>query len=306
MGIGHKHNYGHAHGCGHNHYHSGAPDPRNENRMGWAALLTGLFMVVEAIGGVLSGSLALIADAGHMLTDCASLGLAWFAFRLARKPADWKRTFGFDRFSILAAFVNGMSLFFIAGFIIIEAIKRISEPVEVMGLPMLVVATAGLFVNIGVFFIISGADKDNLNVKAAALHVLGDLLGSAAAIIAAIVIYYTKWMPIDLIVSVLVALIILRFAWYVVKQSAHILLEGAPEGLDRRTISADMHEQFPQIKTVDHIHAWSISQERPMITLEALIESKGNVEATAKAIKARLHDRFGVEHATIEVTKAPQ
>ena len=311
MGPAHQHNHDHSHSGAHgsehggahdhNHYHFNAFDPRNESRIGLAAILTGTFMIIEVIGGYISGSLALIADAGHMLTDSAALALAWLGFRLARRPADWKRTFGFDRFAVLAAFVNGVSLFAIAGFIILEAIHRVNGPNEVMGLPMLLVATTGLLVNIAVFFIISSADKDNLNVRAAALHVLGDLLGSAAAIIAALIIYFTGWMPIDLIVSVLVAVIILRSAWYIVKSSAHILLEGAPEGLDRRTISADMQAEFPQIIDIDHIHAWSISQERPMMTLEAIITQDGDIEAMAQAIKNRLHDKFGVEHATVEV-----
>ena len=222
---------------------------------------------------------------------------------MARRPADWKRTFGFDRFAILAAFINGLTLFVVAGWIIIEAIKRFGEPIEVMGLPMLLVASFGMVVNLLVFAILMSADRDNLNIRGAVLHVLGDLLGSAAAIFAAIVIMLTGWMPVDMIVSILVALLILRSAWYVVKQSGHILLEGAPEGLDRRAISADLHKHFPQILDVDHIHAWSISQERPMVTLEAYISSDADIESTAKAIKAHLHDHFGVEHATIEVRK---
>lgn len=318
MGIGHQHNHDsgggavpphtnhtRAHGHDHNHFHSHSVDEKNEGRMALAAILTGTFMIIEVIGGIISGSLALMADAGHMLTDFAALSLAWLAFRMARRPADWKRTFGFDRFSVLVAFINGLSLFVIAGLIVVEAIKRFGNPVEVLGTPMLMVAVAGFFVNILVFFVLSTANSENLNVRGAALHVLGDLLGSAAAIIAALIIMFTGWMPADLIMSVLVAVIILRSAWYVVSESAHILLEGAPEGLDRRTISADMHEQFSHILTVDHIHAWSISQERPMVTLEALIEPDASIEGTAKAIKLRLFERFGVEHATVEVRKMP-
>ena len=317
MGIGHNHNHGHshggesgerhshAHGHGHNHFHSHGVNAKNERRMLLAAALTGTFMVVEVIGGYISGSLALLADAGHMLTDFVALSMAWVAFRMARKPADWRRTFGFDRVPILVAFVNGLSLFFIAGIIVFEAAKRLGHEHEVMGLPMLAVASVGLLVNIVVFLILISGDKENLNIRAASLHVMGDLLGSVAAIIAALIIMFTGWMQADLIMSVLVAVIILRSAWYVVKESAHILLEGAPEGLDRRTISADMHEQFPQITIVDHIHAWSISQERPMVTLEAHIKPGADIEQTAKAIKARLREHFGVEHATIEVTKAP-
>ncbi|MBL4870022.1 MAG: cation transporter [Robiginitomaculum sp.] len=310
MGIGHNHNHGGIGTSGakhdsrhHNHFHSHSADPKNEKRMAIAALLTGIFMVVEVIGGYISGSLALIADAGHMMTDCAALSLAWLGFRMARRPADWKRTFGFDRFAILAAFINGLTLFVVAGWIIIEAIKRFGDPIEVMGLPMLLVASFGMVVNLLVFAILMSADRDNLNIRGAVIHVMGDLLGSAAAIFAAIVILLTGWMPVDMIVSILVALLILRSAWYVVKQSGHILLEGAPEGLDRRAISADLRKHFPQILDVDHIHAWSISQERPMVTLEAYITNEADIETTAKAIKAHLHEHFGVEHATIEVHK---
>ncbi len=323
MGNVHKHNHSHknakkngqkdgqkdskpahqAHGHDHNHYHSHGVNSKNQSRMALAAVLTGTFMVVEFIGGILSGSLALMADAGHMLTDFAALSLAWLAFRIAKRPADWKHTFGFDRFSIVVAFVNGLALFFVAGMIVWEAIKRIGQPIEVMGKPMLIVATLGLLVNITVFFIIISGDKDNLNIRSAALHVLGDLLGSVAAIGAAIVILLTGWMPADLLMSVFVAVIILRSAWYIVLEAGHILMEGTPKGLDRRTISADMHAQFPEIVHVDHIHAWSISQERPMITLEAIIQKEYDIEDTASAIKTRLHDRFGVEHATVEVNK---
>lgn len=274
--------------------------------MALAAILTGVFMIVEVIGGLISGSLALLADAGHMLTDFAALSMAWLAFRMTRRPADWKRTFGFDRFAILIAFVNGLTLFVIAGFIIVEAIKRFNNPVDVMGWPMMMVAIAGLIVNLIVFKILSGADKDNLNVRGAALHVLGDMLGSVAAIIAAIIIITTGWMPADLIISVLVAMIILRSAWYVVKESAHILLEGAPEGLDRRTIRTDLMESFPQIISVDHIHAWSICQERPMMTLEATVKSKASLDTTTKAIKKHLLENFGVEHVTVEVMRAAE
>ena len=295
-----------AHGHDHNHYHSHGVNAKNQGRMAIAALLTGTFMLVELVGGIFSSSLALLADAGHMMTDFAALSLAWLAFRIARRPADWKHTFGFDRFSIVVAFVNGLSLFVIAAMIVWEAYKRIGQPIEVMGKPMLVVAVLGLLVNIVVFLVIVSGDKNNLNIRSAALHVLGDLLGSAAAIIAAIIILFTGWMPADLIMSVLVAVIILRSAWHVVREAGHILMEGTPEGLDRRTISADMHEQFTQILHVDHIHAWSISQERPMITLEAIIKPSAEIEPTARAIKQRLHERFGVEHATVEVRKEPQ
>jgi len=307
MGTGHHHHrhshHGHDHhGHGH-HHHNHSVNEQNEGRMALAAALTGVFMIVEVIGGWISGSLALLADAGHMLTDFAALSMAWLAFRLARRPADWRRTFGFDRFAILIAFVNGLTLFAIAGFIVFEAIKRLNSPIEVLGPTMMAVAIAGLVVNVVVFYILSGADKENLNVRGAALHVLGDMLGSIAAIIASLIIIYTGWMPADLIVSVIVALIILRSAWYVIKESAHILLEGAPEELDRRAIRTDLIDTFPDIRSVDHIHAWSISQERPMLTLEAQIDAGASIEKTAQDIKVHLSQKFSVEHATVEVSR---
>jgi cobalt-zinc-cadmium efflux system protein len=289
----------HGHGHGHGHCHSSG----NEKALAIAAVLTGGFMFAEVFGGIVSGSLALIADAGHMLTDFASLSLAWFALRLARRPASWKRTYGFDRFSILAAFVNGLSLFLIAAWICYEAYQRILQPVEVMGSLMLWVALAGLLVNIVAFWVLTRGEKENLNIRAATLHVIGDLLGSVAALVAAIVIIYTEWVLIDPILSVLVALIILRSAWYVVRQSAHILLEGAPEGFDRREVSKSLEHEVGGLLKVHHIHAWSITQERPMATLEAGIANDADAKLVKDQIKKILHDRFGIEHSTVEISR---
>ncbi len=274
--------------------------PKNERKIAIAAILTGGFMLAELVGGLLSGSLALIADAGHMLTDFASLMLAWFAFRLARRPADWKRTYGFDRFSVLAAFVNGLSLFLIAAWITWEAIERLTDPVEVLGGTMLVIAVLGLLVNIVAFLVLTRGEGDNLNVRAAALHVAGDLLGSIAAIVAAVVILATGWTPIDPILSVLVALIILRSAWRVVRESAHILLEAAPQGFDRREVATQL-EALAGVHTVAHIHAWSVTQERPMVTME-VTPSKGADPQSVKArVKKHLRDSFHIDHATVEM-----
>lgn len=282
---------GHIHGAG------------NETAVGIAALLTGSFMIAEVFGGVISGSLALLADAGHMLTDFASLVLAWLAFRLARRPADWKRTYGFDRFSVLAAFVNGLSLFAIAGWICFEAFGRLRQPVEVLGGLMLWVALGGLLVNILAFWVLSRGDNDNLNIKAAALHVIGDLLGSVAALIAALVIIYTGWTPIDPILSVFVAVIILRSAWHVVRRSGHILLEGAPEGFDARKVAETIETEVAGVTRVHHVHAWSITQERPMATLEAEISDDADIHDTKRSIKAVLRAHFGMEHSTVEISQ---
>src|SRR5262245_17283203 len=162
------------------HSHGGHSHAANERSVAGAALLTGGFMIAEIVGGVLAGSLALLADAGHMLTDFASLSLAWLGFRLARQPADWRRTYGFDRFSVLVAFVNGIARFASAAGVVLEAARRISEPVQVLGGPMLAIAAAGLAVNVFVFLMLRSGDEANLNIRAAVLHVVGDLLGSVA------------------------------------------------------------------------------------------------------------------------------
>lgn len=290
------------------HDHGHAHDPgdlttKNERRMGLAALLTGSFMLVEVAGGIIADSLALIADAGHMLTDFAALALAWFAFRLARRPADWKRTYGFDRFQILVAFANGLTLFAIAAWIVYEAIARLIAPPQVDGGIMVGVATAGLLVNIGAFWLLLGADRENLNVRGAAIHVLGDLLGSVAALIGGAVILLTGWMPIDPLLSLLVAAIIVRSGWHVVSASAHILLEGAPKELDTRDIAPDLVEHVEGVDAVHHVHVWSITQSRRMVTLHAVIGDVEDIDAVVQGIKARLKDKFNLDHATVEIER---
>jgi len=277
----------------------------NERRTLWAAILTGSFMAAEVVGGILSGSLALLADAAHMLTDFASLALAWFAFRLSRRPADFIRTYGFDRVQVLVAFLNGLALFLIAGWILFEAAHRLLEPVPVLGSIMAGIAALGLLVNIGAFFLLHGADRDNLNIRGATLHVLGDLLGSVAALLGAGVILLTGWMPIDPLLSVLVAVLILWSAWRLVAEAGHILLEGTPKNLDLAAVGPDLVAHVEPVESVHHVHAWSITQERQMITLHACVADNGmKPEAVTAAIKARLAERFGLTHATVELEHA--
>jgi cobalt-zinc-cadmium efflux system protein len=258
-------------------------------------------MLAEAVGGVLSGSLALLADAGHMLTDAAALALAWLAFRIARRPSDWKRTYGFHRFQVLAAYSNGLTLFFIALAIGYEAIQRLRAPGEVLAGPMLVIAGIGLMINVAAFLILRSADRESLNVKGAMLHVLGDLLGSVAAIAAAVVILMTGWMPIDPLLSVLVALLILRSAWFLIAESGHILLEGAPRGLDVRALKDDLVAAIPGVEDVHHVHAWSLTEAKRMATLHVKAADRGDAARISAAVKARLRERYGIEHATVEV-----
>ena len=295
MGHGHNHGPGIAHG----HSHGGGD--LNERRLLLAGVLTTVTLIAEAAGGIISGSLALLADAGHMLTDAAALALAYLAVRVAKRPADWKRTYGFQRFEVLAAFTNGLALFFISAMISFEAIERMFNPVEVLGGPMLAIAAVGLGVNVLTLLILRHGSGANLNVRAALLHVMSDLLGSVAAIVAALVILQTGWTPIDPILSIVITLLILRSAWLITKDAGHILLEGAPSGIDVREVQRDLEATVPDVQSVHHVHAWSLSENRPVMTLHAQTCDTVPPERVAAAIKARLKEAFGVVHATVEV-----
>ncbi|RLA26950.1 MAG: cation transporter [Gammaproteobacteria bacterium] len=284
--------------------HDHAKQKGNIKRVQIALALTATFMLVEVVGGILSGSLALLADAGHMLTDTMALALTAFAFRMSVRPADKKHSFGYQRFQIIAAFVNGLSLLLIVGWILIEAVRRFIDPPDVIGQTMLVVAAAGLVVNIIAFIILHGGDQQNLNMRGAALHVIGDLLGSVAAIVAAIVIMSTGWMPIDPILSVVVAMLILRSAWKLVRRSAHILLEGAPEWLDVADIQAKIISTVPDVSGVHHVHVWCQTPQNLMLTMHVVLdESVADVTAVVRSVKQILQAEFGINHSTIEVEK---
>jgi cobalt-zinc-cadmium efflux system protein len=259
-------------------------------------------MVVEVIGGILAGSLALLADAGHMLTDTMALALAAVAFHVSKRPADTRRTFGYQRFQILAAFVNGLSLLVIVGWILFEAMRRFISPVEVTGATMLIVAAAGLVVNVIAFAVLHSGDHDNLNIRGAALHVAGDLLGSVAAIVAAIVIIYTGWMAIDPLLSVAVAFLILKSAWALVQQSGHVLLEGAPAWLDRDEMQQKIVERVPEVQEIHHVHVWGLTPQDLMLTMHLRISPDvSNSTGIVRRVKATLKEDYGIGHSTIEI-----
>ena len=267
-----------------------------------ALVLTGTFMVVEVIGGILSGSLALLADAGHMLTDTMALALAAVAFHVSKRPADTTLTYGYQRFQILAAFVNGLSLLLIVGWILYEAVNRFIAPQEVMGKTMLIVAVAGLVVNIISFTVLHGGDKENLNIRGAALHVAGDLLGSVAAIVAAVIIIYTGWMQIDPILSIAVAILILKSAWVLVKRSAHVLLEGAPEWLDIDDMREHLIEKIPEVASIHHVHVWGLTPQDLMLTMHVCVSTQPeNPTDIIRRVKAQLREEYGIGHSTIEI-----
>lgn len=274
----------------------------NLRRVMIALVLTGTFMVVEIIGGIISGSLALLADAGHMLTDTMALALAAMAFHVSKRPPDGKLTFGYQRFQILAAFVNGLSLLAIVGWILFEAMNRFIHPNEILGETMLVVAAAGLVVNLISFTVLHTGDQENLNIRGAAVHVAGDLLGSVAAIVAAIVIIYTGWTPIDPILSVAVAALILKSAWSLVKRSAHILLEGAPEWLDVHDIQERIVAGVPGVGEIHHVHIWGLTPQQLMLTMHmSMSDSPLSQADVLRDVKKFLQEEYGIGHATIEV-----
>jgi len=284
------------------HDHGHAAGRGNEKRVKIALILTGSFMLVEVAGGILSGSLALLADAGHMLTDTMALGLAAFAFRVSERPADARRSYGYQRFQIIAAFVNGLSLLVIVGWIVFEAVLRLLDPPDVVGRTMMMVAFAGLVVNLVVFGVLHSGDQENLNIRGAALHVLGDLLGSVAAIVAAVVIIAWGWMPIDPILSVLVAALILRSAWQLVRRSAHILLEGAPEWLDVDELKRSIVAAVPEVIDMHHVHVWGLTPQHPMLTMHiVLAQAPPDLTAVIRSVKSTLADEFAISHSTIEV-----
>ena len=298
----HSHDHAHDHSHSHDHHHHVPTTGKNiERRLMAAFLLTAGFMVVEVIGGYFSGSLALIADAGHMLTDAGALMLAILAMRIAKRPPDANRSYGYDRAETLAAFINAIAMIALAIWICIEAAFRLFEPVEVLGGLMMWVAIGGLLVNIASFTLLHAGAEENLNIKGAAIHVLGDLLGSVAAIVAAIIILTTGWMLVDPLLSVLVALLILRSALSLARQSGNILMESTPPNLNLKQIEDSVMEEVAGLENVHHLHAWSLTSNRALMTLHARLKENADPEITLHAIEKHLRVSFNITHTTIQL-----
>lgn len=281
----------------HGHHDHGASSESRVLKTFW---LISIFMVVEAAGGWWSGSLTLLADAGHMLTDSAALALAWFAQRAMKRPTDALMSYGHDRFSVLAALLNGLGLIAIVIWIAIEAIRRLIAPEPVLGTPMLVIAVTGLVVNCLAFFVLHGADRDNLNIHAALLHVLGDILASLAAVVAALVILTTGWTAADPILSAIAGVLILRNATALVRRSWHVLMESTPEGVDVEEIELAL-EAIEGVADIHHLHAWSLVPGKPLITLHARVFGGHEPDIVLARIKQTLSVRFQIDHSTIQM-----
>lgn len=285
----------------HAHVHAHAQDG---SRLLWALCLTGGFAIVELVGGVLARSLTLMADAGHMFTDTAALALAWVALRFAHVPSDRRRTYGYQRLQVLAAFVNSLILIGAVAWLAYEAIVRLRNPAPVAGPLMLAIAAGGLVINFIALALLHRGETRNLNIHAAYLHVLSDLLGSLMALIAAVVILTTGWMQIDPLLALVVAVLIIRSAVGLMIKSAHILLEGTPDWLDIDELQRELRASVANVVDVHHVHVWCLTSQHPLLTLHARIQQGASAGVVLAEIKSFLLARYALDHSTIQIEPA--
>ena len=258
-------------------------------------------MVAEAVGGWLANSLTLLADAGHMLLDASALGLSWYAMRLSRREQNDRLSYGYHRFQVLAAFINALALFGLAGGILLEAFSRLGAPEAMLPVPALIVAAIGFAINVVVYRMLHGSH--NLNVRSAALHVLGDLLGSVAAMAAAACVLLFGWLYADPLLAIVIAAILVRGAWRVLRESSHILLEGVPANVDLEEIRAVLATDIAGVLDIHHVHAWALTDEKPLLTLHARLDLGTDGQAATSQIKDLLNRRFGIDHSTVQIER---
>ena len=279
-----------------------AHDHRNASYRALLAVLalTLAFTVVEFAGSFLTGSLALFADAGHMLSDTFAIGLALVAVSLARRPSTPRRSFGLQRAEILAAFVNGLVLVLVSGWIVLEAGQRLGDRPELRGGWMLAVAAMGMAVNAVAATILLRSGRESLNVEAALRHVLADLLGSAGVVVAALVIVLTGWTAIDPLVSIAIALLIVWSAWGVLRDSTAILMEETPSGIDARAVARAILD-VPGVTNVHDLHVWRITSGFDALSAHVLVGRDEDCHALRRDVEAALTTRFGITHTTLQV-----
>lgn len=292
----------HDHDHGHHHSHA-----REGNKKGLAIafIITAGIMLLEFFGGLLTNSLALLADSGHMLSDAGSLALSLVAIWFAARAASPKKTYGYYRFEILAALFNGGTLFVIAGMIVYHAYGRFFEPQTVASGSMIIIAFIGLAANLlSAWFLISKGDvKDNVNLRSAYLHVLGDALGSVGAIIAGIVMYFFDWYVADPIISVVVALLILKGAWGIIKQTIHILMEGTPITINQQEVKQTL-EAIEGVINVHDLHVWTITSGLDSLTCHLLIEDNQDEQRILQQAIQQIEKQFKIMHTTIQIEKS--
>ncbi len=287
----------HAHHAG-DAKHVHVTEGRSPNALAFALALTLVFAVVEVTAGFIANSLALISDAGHMVTDAAALGLALLAQIIAKRPPSARHSFGFGRAEALAAFVNGLAMLAVVAWIVIEAVQRFATPEPVQGFTVLIVAALGLSINLLVAWLLS-RDQASMNTRAALVHVMGDLLGSVAAIAAGTIIYFTGWMRIDPILSLLVSLLILKSTLAILRESYHALMEGVPHQIDYLQVGADLAE-VPGVLSVHDLHVWDMSPGQPALIGHLRIRSLRDWPEVLGLVKQMLLARHGIDHVTLQ------
>jgi cobalt-zinc-cadmium efflux system protein len=285
----------------HDHFAEHATDPKRIGRLRTAFLLTSTTMLAEAVGGVVSGSLALLADAAHMLVDAAALLFAWLGARFAQRPADARRSFGYARLEVLVGYSNALLQIGLVLWIAVESVQRLLDPQPILSGTMLAVAVLGLVVNLFVLRTLGGHHHDDLNSAGAYLHVLGDLLGSVAAISAALLVRYLDWTWSDAVVSLLVAGLILRAALRLLWRAGHILLEGVPEGLEIDHVAPHLERTVPAVRAVHHVHIWQLAGGYRLATLHAVLQPGFEADAAIVAVGLELKQAFAVDHATVQL-----
>ena len=271
--------------------------------LGLALALTAGFTIIEVVAGFLTGSLALLADAVHMLSDNVSLALALGAVLLARRPATPERTYGFKRAEVLAALVNGLALVALAIWILYAAVRRLGDPPDVLGGWMLVVGLVGIAVNLAAGAILFRARAGSLNVDAAFRHVLADLLGSVGVVVAALVILATGWLEADPVVSILIALFVLASSWSILRDSTTILLEAAPKGIDTSAVGERL-ARAPGVVEVHDLHIWTITSGFPALSAHVLVGRGEDCHGRRRELESLLRTEFGIEHTTLQVDHA--
>ncbi len=288
---------------GHQHHH---PHPTatdiagNRRRLTIALILTATYMVAEVIGGLAANSLALLADAGHMLSDAAALALSLVAVTVAQRPATAHRTYGFHRAEILAALANGAALLTLAVLIAREAWERLSAPPEVQGELMLAVACGGLAINLVNLRILSGGRESNLNIRGAWLHVMGDTLGSVGAIAAGAAIYFLGWQWADPVASFIIAALVLYSSWGLIRETLDVLMEGVPKGISIEDVTEALKE-LPGVLDAHDLHIWSLTSGRNIATAHLVIAEDADHQGIIDAANRTLADRFAIQHATMQV-----
>ncbi len=286
--------------AGHSHNHSHSGSNQNTGRLKIALGLTFAYMLAEAAGGWLTGSLALLADAGHMLTDVAAMILTLTAFWLAVRPASASKTYGYYRLEILTALINGVTLVLIALWIFYEAYERFASPPPVKSGEMTLIAAGGLVINVACAWLLHGAHKENLNMRGAWLHVVGDILGSVAAISAGLLMYFFGWYQADPVTSVLIGAIIIYGSWKLIRESVNVLLEGTPAHIDLTAVEEAILKA-PGVDNVHDLHIWTITSGMEALSAHVIHGKEIRQVELLKELRTTLHDRFGIDHLTIQM-----